>query len=250
MKSDEEMDLLDRSKKKPKGDTNGFTHDASGPISYGDVEEIMQDNTGPVKKSFVHALEGKSQEVGRASDDHMKYAGGSPSVHDTAFSDTGDITSITVVEKMLGKYECPEFILDDKEKERIRRPWRRGPVHVSIENRAHPHSNRPPDLHLQHHGPFEENDKSLNEPPCLDDIVCDLENAKLWGVLQGLRFAQREGYSSIVLQIDSKSVVNNLRGEHYGSMAGHDSNPFLFMNIFVGTPIHNSLTFSLSSLLL
>lgn len=36
--------------------------------------------------------------------------------------------TVTIIEKKVGKYECPEFILSPKEEERIRKPWKYGVI--------------------------------------------------------------------------------------------------------------------------
>jgi hypothetical protein len=40
--------------------------------------------------------------------------------------DEDEFTGLTVVEKKAGGYDCPEFILSEKEETRIQRPWRQG----------------------------------------------------------------------------------------------------------------------------
>ncbi|KAK7250703.1 hypothetical protein RIF29_33302 [Crotalaria pallida] len=126
-KSDEEKDLLTRSTKKPKGGASDFSAASSTPVSYDDVgEEPQMNNAAPLKKTFVHALEGRSSSHGGTNRVHPRHEEGSHNMHEHEVFESGDMTGISVVEKMLGKYECPEFLLDEKEKERIRRPWKQG----------------------------------------------------------------------------------------------------------------------------
>ncbi|KAK7251090.1 hypothetical protein RIF29_33993 [Crotalaria pallida] len=126
-KSTEEEDLLDRSTKKPKGDSlDSFTSSFISNSHENVVEESLKNHATVMGKSFVHALEGRSDSPFVSNGVHVCLEGGPSPNHETEAFDSGDLTGITVVENMHGKYECPEFILDRKEKESIIRPWKQG----------------------------------------------------------------------------------------------------------------------------
>ncbi|KAK7247296.1 hypothetical protein RIF29_42177 [Crotalaria pallida] len=103
-KSSEEEDLLDRSKKKPKGSSHVYSGASSLPVSYEDVvEEPKEIQNTPLVKSFAQVLEGRSEEV---SVDHD---GRPPNYPEYKDYDIQDFSGITVVEKLLGKYECRDM---------------------------------------------------------------------------------------------------------------------------------------------
>ncbi|WJX80580.1 hypothetical protein P8452_63561 [Trifolium repens] len=118
--STEEADQVERSEKKVKIGEGKFTGESSGPISYADIYTNEGKGAGKdtsklsYKQSLTGVEEGSQRDSGHAS---MEADG----------DDTdGEYEGLSVVEKMVGQYECPQFILSDKEEERIQRPWRQG----------------------------------------------------------------------------------------------------------------------------
>jgi hypothetical protein len=118
--STEEADQVERSEKKVKIGDGKFTGESSGPISYADIYTNEGKGAGKdtsklsYKQSLTGVEEGSQRDSGHAS---MEADG-----EDT----DGEYEGLSVVEKMVGQYECPQFILSDKEEERIQRPWRQG----------------------------------------------------------------------------------------------------------------------------
>lgn len=43
--------------------------------------------------------------------------------------------------------------------------------------------------------------------------IYNITSVELWGVVEGLRFAQSKGYTRIELQVESQEVVNAINGE-------------------------------------
>ncbi|KAK7244355.1 hypothetical protein RIF29_39176 [Crotalaria pallida] len=121
----EECDILERSIKKPNGGGEGFSNSSSEPVSYADLDEGPEGGEkGFLDKSFVSALRGDNGDDSTGL--HWEEVD-LPNNKDSG--DGGPFDSfkgITVVEKMSGHFQCPEFILDEEEKQRIRRPWRNG----------------------------------------------------------------------------------------------------------------------------
>ncbi|KAK7291339.1 hypothetical protein RIF29_06398 [Crotalaria pallida] len=97
----EESDILERSIKKPKGGGEGFSNSSSEPV-FALRGDNGEDSTG-LHWEEVDLPNNKDSGDGGPFD---------------------SFKGITVVEKMSGHFQCPEFILDEEEKQRIRRPWR------------------------------------------------------------------------------------------------------------------------------
>jgi hypothetical protein len=117
--STEEADQVERSEKKVKIGEGKFTGESSVPISYTDIYAadggiVEKEAARPSYKQSLTGLdEGMQHDTGHASmeadeEDYDEYAG------------------LSVVEKMVGQYECPQFILSEKEEKRIQKPWRQG----------------------------------------------------------------------------------------------------------------------------
>ncbi|KAK7245478.1 hypothetical protein RIF29_40324 [Crotalaria pallida] len=107
--------MIERSNKKPKGDTQGFEGSTSGPVSYADLhEEEDNANSHTQRRSFVNVLNG-TKDNERKGDECSLTASSEKNLNPGVNTFEG----ITVVEKNMGKYECPELILNDAEKERI-----------------------------------------------------------------------------------------------------------------------------------
>jgi hypothetical protein len=89
------------------------------PISYADIYETEGDVRGEnAKQSYKQSLLGGEEDLNRKS------------YHDEMDAEDADeddeFSGLKVVEKKVGPYDCPEFILSEKEETRIQRPWRQG----------------------------------------------------------------------------------------------------------------------------
>lgn len=129
--SAEEADLTHRNRKKVKGGDHGFTGESSQPVCYEDIfdEPGVEKGTQPRRPSFKEAMMGESTETedseddGDESDDCMESAD-----EELSGDEKDDFEGLEVVEGKKGKYECPSFVLSEKEERRICKPWRNGVI--------------------------------------------------------------------------------------------------------------------------
>ncbi|KAK2442272.1 zinc ion binding / nucleic acid binding protein [Trifolium repens] len=116
--STEEADQVERSEKKVKIGEGRFTGESTVPISYADIYVadggvVEKEAARPSYKQSLTGLdEGMQHDTGHASME--------------ADGEDDDYAGLSVVEKMVGQYECPQFILSEKEEKRIQKPWRQG----------------------------------------------------------------------------------------------------------------------------
>jgi hypothetical protein len=117
--STEETDQVERSEKKVKRKAADYTGDSSMPISYADIYEQEGDAVGGnPKQSYKHSLLGGDENLNQHAQ-HVEM-----DAEDDAEED--EFTGLKVVERKVGQYDCPEFILSEKEETRIQKPWRQG----------------------------------------------------------------------------------------------------------------------------
>jgi hypothetical protein len=115
----EETDQVERSEKKVKRKAADYTGESSMPISYADVYEQGQDANGEsAKLSYKQSLLG--EDAGRELNNHNVAMDAEEEI------DEDEYAGLQVVEKKVGPYDCPEFILSEREESRIQKPWRQG----------------------------------------------------------------------------------------------------------------------------
>lgn len=123
--SSEEKDQIDRSAKKVKGGDRRFSPSSSLPISYEDiVGDPMVHEDGNPKKSFrdtVLGVDNKKGPVTGSEDARDSNMEGSQSDAESEY-----LYGLEVIEGKLGIYDCPTFILSEKEERRIQKPWKEG----------------------------------------------------------------------------------------------------------------------------
>ncbi|XP_058759420.1 uncharacterized protein LOC131632707 [Vicia villosa] len=117
-KSDDELDLQERSTKKVKEGNHVFDASASSPLNYSDVL-VLQPVEGEHKKKYRDKLIGTSLQV--VGEEHAEEEDG-----DIEADNEGEETRMRVEEVTIGGYECPNFVFSKKEEQRLYRPWRRG----------------------------------------------------------------------------------------------------------------------------
>ncbi|KAK7289688.1 hypothetical protein RIF29_03530 [Crotalaria pallida] len=125
----QEVDLVDRSKKKVKEKGEGFSGTSSIPVCYAAIYEGHDEVglQGP-RKTYVDSLRGQNPDQPtvqvRLEDTGMSSEASEDSEAEEEESDTEE--GLLVVEKMVGEYDCPEFVLAEKEQRRIQKPWKKG----------------------------------------------------------------------------------------------------------------------------
>jgi hypothetical protein len=124
--SPEEEDQVERSEKKVKKRVRGeFTGDSSVPISYEGIYQEPQQTEDTVKKvSYKQSLLGSDEihiEGVKEGDDVMVE-------NDDDEEGDNEFGGLSVEEKKVGQYDCPSFILSEKEEKRISKPWRQGVI--------------------------------------------------------------------------------------------------------------------------
>jgi hypothetical protein len=124
--SPEEEDQVERSEKKVKKRARGeFTSDSSVPISYEGIYEEPQQTEDTMKKvSYKQSLLGSDEihiEGVKEGDDVMVE-------NDDDEEGDNEFGGLSVEEKKVGQYDCPSFILSEKEEKRISKPWRQGVI--------------------------------------------------------------------------------------------------------------------------
>jgi hypothetical protein len=89
------------------------------PISYADIYENGANSVGEnPKQSYKQSLLGGEEDLNQ---DNQNIA-----MDAEEEVDDDEFTGLKVVEKKVGPYDCPEFILSEKEETRIQKPWRQG----------------------------------------------------------------------------------------------------------------------------
>ncbi|KAK2359196.1 zinc ion binding / nucleic acid binding protein [Trifolium repens] len=117
--STEEADQMERSEKKIKRKAAEYTGDSTMPISYADIYDNGGETHGAsAKQSYKQSLLGEEEELNQ--NNHSAYMEAEENEEDDEFE------GLKVVEKKVGEYDCPEFILSEREESRIQRPWRQG----------------------------------------------------------------------------------------------------------------------------
>ncbi|KAK7287489.1 hypothetical protein RIF29_00769 [Crotalaria pallida] len=125
----QEVDLVDRSKKKVKEKGEGFSGTSSIPVCYAAIYEGRDEVglQGP-RKTYADSLRGQNPDQPtvqvRLEDTGMSSEASEDSEAEEEESDTEE--GLLVVEKMVGEYDCPEFVLAEKEQRRIQKPWKKG----------------------------------------------------------------------------------------------------------------------------
>jgi hypothetical protein len=117
--STEETDQVERSEKKVKRKASDFTGDSSMLKSYADIYEHEGDaNENNSKQSYKQSLLAEDENLNNHT----------PNVEMDAEHEEEDeeFAGLTVVEKKVGQYDCPTFILSEREEARIQKPWRQG----------------------------------------------------------------------------------------------------------------------------
>lgn len=115
--SQEEEDLMDRSKKKVKRGEHVFTGESSQPNSYA----VIMKPVGSLEKrkpSYEYSFLGRSgDESVFSSDEEIS--------KDNEGEDVESDSKIEfrIEERKLGQYDCPTFILSKCEQKRIKKPW-------------------------------------------------------------------------------------------------------------------------------
>jgi hypothetical protein len=116
--STEETDQVERSEKKVKRKASEYTGESSVPVSYADIYDHGDDAAGETaKQSYKQSLLG---------DDAQNQQDNTVEMDAEGDEDDTEFEGLTVVEKKIGSYDCPEFILSAKEESRIQKPWRQG----------------------------------------------------------------------------------------------------------------------------
>ncbi|KAK7244943.1 hypothetical protein RIF29_39772 [Crotalaria pallida] len=114
----QEVDLVDRSKKKVKEKGEGFSGTSSIPVCYAAIYEGHDEVglQGP-RKTYADSLRGQNPDQPtvqvRLEDTGMSSEASEDSEAEEEESDTEE--GLLVVEKMVGEYDCPEFVLAEKE---------------------------------------------------------------------------------------------------------------------------------------
>jgi hypothetical protein len=115
----EETNQVERSEKKVKRKATEYTGESSMPVSYADVYEQGQVANGEnAKLSYKQSLLG--EDAGQELNNHNVEMDAEEEIDEDEFA------SLQVVEKKVGPYDCPEFILSEREESRIQKPWRQG----------------------------------------------------------------------------------------------------------------------------
>jgi hypothetical protein len=111
----EEKDQQERSTKKKKQGEHSFSNQSSLPKDYSDAVD-MQVNGGSYRDTVLGtAKQGRTRGVDVEEEEEDE-------------DGDGDMEGMKVEERVIGDYECPEFIFSKKEEKRLYRPWRRGVV--------------------------------------------------------------------------------------------------------------------------
>lgn len=118
--SKEEEDLKARSSKKSKGGDHVFVEGRPPPVSYADLDTDNQK-----KRTFKETVLGLTSDLSKG-DEPVEEASESQMGEPEEVDEFGSVINIKIVEKKVGDYECPSFLLSNKERIRIQRPWKGG----------------------------------------------------------------------------------------------------------------------------
>ncbi|WJX35274.1 hypothetical protein P8452_23289 [Trifolium repens] len=118
-KHDDETDLQERSTKKKKEGDHPFSNHSSLPKDYSDAMDMQA--AGGSYRDMVLGRKNQVMIEGRNDDEEEE---------DEEEGEEGEAEGegMKVEERVLGGYECPEFIFSKQEEKRLYRPWRRGVV--------------------------------------------------------------------------------------------------------------------------
>ncbi|WJX46615.1 hypothetical protein P8452_33396 [Trifolium repens] len=115
-KHQEERNLLERSTKKKKDGDQTFSNFSSLPKDYREVMDMQAGERNG--ESYCDKVMGRKQGSRAEGDEDLV---------DEA-EEEEDKEGMTVEERVIGDYECPEFIFSKGEEKRLYRPWKRGVI--------------------------------------------------------------------------------------------------------------------------
>jgi hypothetical protein len=112
-KRTDEIDLQERSTKKKKEGDQSFSNQSSLPKDYSDAINLQAADTN--KGSYRDKVMGEQYEpMGESGDEEEEVEEAEE--------------RMKVEERVIGEYECPEFVFSKLEEKRLYRPWRRGVI--------------------------------------------------------------------------------------------------------------------------